>query len=295
MKICRFTLNSDSSAAPRLGVVRDDGVHDVTAATDALPALRWPVPLGDQLIVNLSTLRPRMEELAKGAPAIALDQVSLLSPVANPSKFVCGAGNWKHHGAPFGMMGFMGKAPTALAGPGEGVQIRWPDRTTVHEPELAIIVGRTAINVSEREALSYVAGYACAFDTTLKPEREDWAFCKSFDTYGTIGPWLVTADEIPDPSELSYKFWVDDDLRGERNFADLTGSPAQMLSFASTSMTLYPGDLILSGAADVGPVLPGETMTIEIPRIGRMSVKVVTSKYARSKPWTAEAAEPVAG
>ena len=285
MKICRFTLAADP-ATPRVGVVDDQGIHDVTSLAETLPPLRWPLPLGDQFITHLAELRPRMAELAKRQPAIALDAVSLLSPVANPSKFVCGAGNWKHHGAPFGMMGFMGKAPTALAGAGAGLHIRWPDRTTVHEPELAIIIGKLVDRpVSQADALSYVAGYACAFDSTLQPEREDWAFCKSFDTYGTIGPWLVTADEIPDPSELSYKFWVDDDLRGERNFSDLTGSPAEMIAFASTSMTLYPGDLILSGAADVGPVLPGETMTIEIPRIGRMSVKVVTSQHARSGPW----------
>ncbi len=287
MRICRFTLNSDASAQPRVGVVEDDGIHDVTAITDRLPPLRWPVPPGDQFIAALPQLRPQMAELARSQPAIALDAVSLLSPVANPSKFVCGAGNWNHMGAPFGMIGFMGKAPTALAGPGAGLQIRWPDRTTVHEPELAIVIGRECVNVSMEEALDHVAGYACAFDSTLKPEREDWAFCKSFDTYGTIGPWMVTADEIPDPSSLSYRFWIDDDLRGERSFADLTGSPAEMIAFASTSMTLYPGDLILSGAADVGPVQVGETMTMEIPRIGRMSVKVVRSAHARTAPWGA--------
>lgn len=288
MKICRFTLNSDPSASPRVGVVEDDGVHDVTKVTEALPPLRWPLPLGDQLIANLPDLAPRMAELAKSEPAIALDAVSLLAPVANPAKFVCGAGNWKHMGAPFGMIGFMGKVATALAGPSAGLQIRWPDRTTVHEPELAFVIGKTVDRpVSVDEALSYVAGYACAFDSTLKPEREDWAFCKSFDTYGTIGPWLVTADEIPNPSELSYKFWIDDDLRGERSFADLTGSPAEMIAFASTQMTLYPGDIFMSGAADVGPVLPGETMTIEIPRVGRMSVKASVSEHARSKPWGA--------
>ncbi len=289
MRICRFTSNSDASAAPRLGVVADDGVHDVTAATDALPNLRWPLPPGDQLIANLDTLRPRMAELAKNAPAIPLEAVSLLSPVANPGKFVCGAGNWKHHGAPFGMLGFMFKATSALAGPSEGLHIRWPDRTTLHEPELAVIIGKKAINVSQADALNYVAGYCCAFDTTLEKVHEDYAFCKSFDTYGTLGPWLVTADEIADPSELSYKFWIDDDLRGERNFSDLTGSPAEMIAFASSAMTLYPGDLVLSGAADVGPVLPGETMTIEIPRIGRMSVKVVTSANARPVPAPAAA------
>ena len=288
MKICRFTPKADAEALPRLGVVIGESVHDVTGVTDALPPLRWPVPLGDQLIANLGELRPRMEEMATRAPAIALADVNLLAPVANPSKFVCGAGNWQHMGAPFGMIGFMGKATSALAGPSEGLQIRWPDRTTVHEPELAFVIGRTIDRpVPVEEALDHVAGYACAFDSTLKPEREDWAFCKSFDTYGTIGPWLVTADEIPDPSTLGYRFWIDDDLRGERSFADLTGSPAEMIAFASTQMTLYPGDIFLSGAADVGPVLPGETMTIEIPRVGRMSVKAAVSEHARSRPWGA--------
>jgi 2,4-didehydro-3-deoxy-L-rhamnonate hydrolase len=282
MKICRFTMDDDRAAAPRVGVVDGNGVHDVTPVTEKLPSLRWPMPPGDQLIAHLADLLPALADLAERQPAVPLDAVALLSPVANPNKFICGAGNWKHYGAPFGIMGFMGKAASALAGPSEGLQIRWPDRVTLHEPELATVIGRECVNVSVDEALDYVAGYCCAFDTTLQPNREDWAFCKSFDSYGTIGPWLVTADEIPDPSELSYKFWVDDDLRGERNFADLTGSPAEMVAFASSAMTLYPGDLILSGAADVGPIAPGETMTMEIPRIGRMSVAVRVSANARA-------------
>lgn len=282
MHICRFNMRKDREDTPRLGLLEDGGVRDVTVATAHLPNLRWPLEPGDQLIANLPMLRPHIAELAAKAPLIPRDDVKLLSPVANPGKFVCGAGNWKHHGAPLGMMGFMFKATSANAGEGEGVQIRWPDRTTLHEPELAIIIGKTCTNVSEAAALDYVAGYCCALDTTLKQEREDFAFCKSFDTYGTLGPALVTADEIANPSALSYRFWINGELRGERNFADLTGSPAQLVAFASTAMTLYPGDVVLSGAADVGPVLPGEVMTIEIPKIGRMDVAVSVSKNART-------------
>jgi 2-keto-4-pentenoate hydratase/2-oxohepta-3-ene-1,7-dioic acid hydratase in catechol pathway len=264
--------------------VENGSLHDVTDVTEDLPSLRWPLPMGDQLIANLSELRGRMVELAAAAPAIELDTVRLLSPVANPGKLVCGAGNWQHHNAPLGMIGMMFKASSALVGAGEGLHIRWPDRTTLHEPELAVVIGRECSNVSEYEALDYVAGYSCAFDTTLKAVREDPAFCKSFDTYGTLGPWLVTADEIVDPSALSYRFWIDDDLRGERNFSNLTGTPAQLIAFASSAMTLYPGDVVLSGAADVGPVHPGETMTMEIPEIGKMSVAVVLSEQARAAP-----------
>jgi 2-keto-4-pentenoate hydratase/2-oxohepta-3-ene-1,7-dioic acid hydratase in catechol pathway len=281
MRICRFTLNSDPDARPRLGLMEEGGVRDVTAATDALPGLRWPLPPGDQLIANLAALRPRMEALAREAALIPRSEARLLSPVANPGKFVCGVGNWKHMGAPLGMLGFLFKVTSALAGEGDGCQVRWPDRTTLHEPELAIVIGRECANVSEAEALTYVAGYTGGLDMTMKEEKEFFSFCKAFDTFGILGPCLVTADEIPNPSDLSYTFLVNGEPRGERSFRDLTGSPAQLVAFASSVMTLKPGDVILSGAADVGPVAPGDVMTLEIPRIGRMDVPVTLSPLAR--------------
>jgi 2-keto-4-pentenoate hydratase/2-oxohepta-3-ene-1,7-dioic acid hydratase in catechol pathway len=281
MRICRFTLNSQPDAGPRLGLLEEAGVRDVTAATDELPALRWPLPAGDQLIANLDRLRPRIEALAKQAPLIARADVRLLSPVANPGKFVCGVGNWKHHGAPLGVLGFLFKVTSALAGEGDGCQVRWPDRTTLHEPELAIVIGRECANVSEADALNYVAGYTGGLDMTMKEEKEFFSFCKAFDTFGVLGPCLVTADEVPDPSGLSYTFFVNGEPRGERSFRDLTGSPAQLVAFASSVMTLQPGDVILSGAADVGPVVPGDVMTLDIPRVGRMDVPVSVSPLAR--------------
>jgi 2-keto-4-pentenoate hydratase/2-oxohepta-3-ene-1,7-dioic acid hydratase in catechol pathway len=281
MRICRFTLNADAEARPRLGLMEEAGIRDITAVTESLPALRWPLPLGDQLIDQLGVLRPKMEQLAHEAPLIPRDAVRLLSPVANPGKFICGLGNWSHHKAPLGLLGFLFKVTSAVAGEGEGVQVRWPDRVTLHEPELGIIIGKECTNVTEADALSYVAGYCCALDTTLKQEKEDYSFCKSFDTYGTLGPCLVTADEIADPSELSYRFWVNGELRGERDFRDLTASPAQLVAYASTAMRLHPGDVILSGAADVGPVAPGDVMRLEIPRVGRIDVPVLISPLAR--------------
>lgn len=284
MKICRFVEKDDPQQTSRLGLLDEDGIRDVTAATELLPPLRWPLPPGDQLIGNLSSLRERIETLALAARIIPRSAVRLLSPVANPGKFICGVGNWSHHKAPLGVLGFLFKATSALAGEGDGVQIRWPDRATVHEPELAIVIGKRCTNVTEKNALDYVAGYCCALDMTLKEVKEFFCFCKSFDTYGVLGPCLVTADEIGDPSALRYRFLVNDEVRGERNFSDLTGSPAQLVAFASSAMTLYPGDVILSGAADVAPVVSGDVMTLEIPRIGRMDVAVTLSPNARGKP-----------
>jgi 2,4-didehydro-3-deoxy-L-rhamnonate hydrolase len=277
MRICRYTLNAGQ---PRLGLLEEGGVRDVTAAAEQLPAVAWPLPPGDLLIGALPSLRDKIAELARAAPLTPRSAVRLLSPVANPGKFICGVGNWSHHKAPLGMLGFLFKATSALSGEGEGVQIRWPTRTTLHEPELAIIIGRRCTNVPEQHALEYVAGYCCALDMTMKEEKEFFCFCKSFDTYGVLGPCMVTADEIANPSDLGYRFFVNGELRGERQFKDLTGSPAQLVAFASRSMTLFPGDVILSGAADVGPVGIGDVMSMEIPRIGRMDVPVSLSPDA---------------
>ncbi len=281
MHICRFTRNDDPAQAPRLGLMEGDIIRDVTAATQSLPNMRWPLPAGDQFIAHLPQMREAITALAALAPSISRNAVKLLSPIANVGKFICGAGNWQHHGAPLGTMGFMFKASSANAGEGEGVQICWPNRTTLHEPELAIIIGQTCRNVSVKDALDYVAGYTCALDMTLKRVSEDYAFCKSFDSYGILGPCLVTADEVPDPCALTYQFWVNDELRGARKFADLTGSPAELVAFASSAMTLYPGDVILSGAADVGPVAIGDIMRLEISMLGGITVPVTLSRHAR--------------
>jgi 2,4-didehydro-3-deoxy-L-rhamnonate hydrolase len=274
VKICRFTRNDDPAQEPRLGLYEEGQVRDVTVVNGRLPPLRWPLAQGDQLIAHLPELMSEISIVAMNSQPILRDRVKLLSPVANPGKIVCGAGNWKHHGAPLGTMGFMFKATSALAGEGEGVRIAWPHRTTLHEPGLAIVIGRECKNVAVEQALDCVAGYSGALDMTMLRTQEDYAFCKSFDSFGVIGPCLITADEVPDPSAFSYRFQVNDDLRGTRSFADLTGSPAELVTFASSAMTLYPGDLILSGAADVAPVAAGDVMTLEIPGIGTMRVAV---------------------
>jgi 2,4-diketo-3-deoxy-L-fuconate hydrolase len=281
MKICRFTLKADAAAKPRLGLLSDDGIRDVTPVTEELPSLRWPLPPGDQLIAALPTLRPRMEALASNAPAIPRSEVNLLSPVANPGKFVCGVGNWKHHGIPMGVLGSLFKMTSAMAGESDGVALRWLDRQTVYEAELAWVIGRECTNISEGEFLDHVAGFTCGLDMTLTEDKEFLTFCKSFDTYGVLGPALVTPEEIGDPSDLSFKFWLNGELKEEWTFGQLTASPAQLTAYLSTVMTLHPGDVIFSGTPHVEPVVPGDLMSIEIPRIGRMDVPVSASPHAR--------------
>jgi 2-keto-4-pentenoate hydratase/2-oxohepta-3-ene-1,7-dioic acid hydratase in catechol pathway len=281
MRICRYVLKSDPGGQARVGVLGDDGIRDVTAATEALPVVRWPYPPGDQFIANLDRLRPRIAELAGGAQPVARDAVRLLSPVANPGKFVCGVGNWKHHGIPLGTLGSLFKVTSAMAGEGDGVALRWLDRQTVYEAELAWVIGKECTNVSEAEALACIAGYTCGLDMTLTEEKEFMTFCKSFDTYGVLGPALVTSDEVGDPSELSFRFWLNGALKEEWSFGQLTAGPAQLTAYLSTAMTFHPGDVIFSGTPHVEAVKPGDLMTVDIPRIGRMDVAVSASPHAR--------------
>ncbi len=281
MRMCRFRLKDNPLVGPMVGVYTETGIREVNNIIKTMPALRWPVPMGDQFIANFDRLRPEIERVAARTPYIPHELVEMLCPVANPGKLICGMGNWKHHGAPAGMMGFGFKAISALANPCDPVLIRWPHRATLHEPELGVIIGRECTGISEAEALNYVAGYTCAFDTTMKEEKETFSFCKSVDTFATFGPCFITPDEVPDPAALSYQFWVNDELRGERSFADQTGSVAFMIALAASTMTLYPGDILMMGAADVGPVVPGDVMSMEIEEIGRLDVSVALSPYAQ--------------
>jgi hypothetical protein len=122
MKICRYQLAPDGPI--KLGVVRGDMVHDVTAATDALPSVRWPYPAGDQVIANLDALRPAMEAIADSAEPLPLASVLLKNPVGNPGKFICGVGNYddvlKAGGHPR-RLGLLFKMTSAAAGESDGV------------------------------------------------------------------------------------------------------------------------------------------------------------------------------
>ncbi len=282
MKFCRFNDN-------RIGVVRDGKVYDVTAALDILPAVRYPYPMGDALIANLDRLRPRMEELAGKTDGIPAGQVRFLSPIANPTKIIGVPQNYEEHaleatadvgisqGKPRRQMedqGLFLKANSALVGPSEGVAVRFPERRTDHEAELGMIIGRQCTDVSYEDAMSYVAGFAIAMDMVVRGP-EDRSFRKSVDTYAVLGPWMVTADEIPDPGNLNFFLSVDGEVRQKNNTSNLILDLPGQIVWASKFYSLYPGDIIMSGTcAGVNRVGPGDVMHLEFDGIGAMDVPV---------------------
>jgi 2-keto-4-pentenoate hydratase/2-oxohepta-3-ene-1,7-dioic acid hydratase in catechol pathway len=277
MKICRY---EDASGGPvRIGVVDDDGVRDVSAVAAMLPSLRWPLPPGDLFIAHLEQLRPRMVELARTATAVPVDSVRLKSPVANPGKFICGAGNhkaiWATRAGSPRQHGLLFKMTSAAAGASDGVALRWPERVTFHEMEIAIVIGKQGTMIPADEALGYVAGYAIGLDMTMQG-KEFHDFNKSFDSYGVIGPWLVTADDIPDPSVLNFELKVNGQSRQKDTVGNLQLDVPHLIEYAASVMTLHPGDVIFSGTPpmSVGPVVPGDVMHAQMDRIGEMTVAV---------------------
>ena len=282
MKLCRFDDR-------RLGLVEDGRVRDVSAALETLPALRWPVPPGDQVIAHLDTLRPEIERAAAAAPALDIGAVRLLSPVANPSKIIGAPINYQAHideakADPdlrqdrtiktIADWGLFLKATSSLVGPSQGVALRFLDRRNDHELEFAAVIGRRGSDIAEHDALDHVAGYAMGFDMTLRgPELLSWR--KSIESYAVLGPWLVTADEIPDPGDIEFKLTVNGEVRQHASTASMNYGVAKLIAYASTHYTLHPGDIIFTGSPEgVAPVEPGDVMVGEAAGIGRMEVAV---------------------
>jgi 2-keto-4-pentenoate hydratase/2-oxohepta-3-ene-1,7-dioic acid hydratase in catechol pathway len=285
MKLARFDDD-------RLGVVQGETIRDVTAVLERLPAVRYPLPKGDPLIAHLPELRPAIEAAAKGAPAVPLVRARLLSPIANPGKVAAAPVNYTEHlkevlkdpGIHHNQLineihkaGVFLKAASSVVGPSAGVKLRFPDRRNDHEVELAVVIGKTASNVTAEDALGHVAGYCIGLDMTLRGPEER-SLRKSIDSYTVFGPWLVTADEIPDPGALDLSLAVSGETRQQANTRDLILSVPALIAFVTSFYTLHPGDVLMTGTPQgVGPLKPGDVMTARIEGIGEMTVAVAAA------------------
>jgi len=182
------------------------------------------------------------------APVVPLASIRLLSPIANPGKIIAAPVNYQKHLAEvksdvqihannpahtitIQQAGVFLKASSSLVGPGEGVALRMPERRTDHEVELAVVIGRTGSGVSRAEALQYVAGYTIGLDISIRGS-EDRSLRKSADSYTVLGPWLVTADEVPDPGRLDLQITVNGTLRQQSNTKNMILGVAELIELA---------------------------------------------------------------
>ena len=287
MKLCRYDDD-------RLGVVRGDQVHDITEAQTEIRNSSPYAMMGDAVIAALPAWRERFERLADRSPGKPIAQVKLLAPVARPTKLSCAPTNYQAHIAEMKAAsaqpgsqivsvqsskileaGMFLKANSSLVGPAEGIPIRFPDRRNDHEVEIVMVIGKTGSDIPRDKALDYVACYCLGLDMTVRG-REDRSFRKSVDGYAVAGPWMVTADEVPDPDALPLSLEVNGERRQSSNTADLIYDCRRLIEFASSFYTLYPGDLIYTGTPEgVGPVQPGDTIVCRSsPLFGELKVGV---------------------
>ena len=280
MKLVTFER---APGATRPGVLVDGGVVDVG---DAAPGLDSPDAQGvmESIIDGFDALRPELERAAERGPVLEISTVRLRAPLLRPGKILCCIGNyWEHAQREPRPLNMFLKSPDAVIGPGDTVVLpRWTDPYVFqHEAELAIVFKGPSKDVAPADYLEAVFGYTCLIDVSAREEgRRTWRagswMGKSFDTFAPLGPCIVTADEVPEPNALAVKFWNDGQLRHDYTTDDMEHRVPELVEFATGIMTMHTGDVLSCGTnhEGLGALQDGETVEIEIERIGRMSVTV---------------------
>ncbi|MFI6941777.1 fumarylacetoacetate hydrolase family protein [Streptomyces sp. NPDC050418] len=230
----------------------------------------------------------RIREAAAALPVLDAEGLRIGAPLARIGKVVCIGLNYHDHARETGAeipaepIVFF-KAADTVVGPNDTVLVPRKSVKTDWEVELAIVIGRTARYLeSDEEALAHVAGYAVSNDVS---EREfqierggTWDKGKNCETFNPLGPWFVTADEVPDPQALSLKLWVNGELKQDGTTAEQIFPVAEVVRYVSQFMTLYPGDIINTGTpAGVAMGQPepkpylraGDVVELEIEGLGR--------------------------
>jgi len=216
----------------------------------------------------------------------ALEDARLLCPLTAPEKIMCIGKNYADHcrelGSPLPERPVLfAKYCNALAGPGEEIQLPELSSMIDYEAELAVVIGKKCRNVSCEEALSFVFGYTCANDLTMRDAQKadgQWTRAKTPDGFCPVGPYLVTADEIADPQNLKIRLTLNGRLMKDSNPSQMVSSVAELVSYLSKTMTLKPGDLLLTGTPPgVGMgrdpqvfLKSGDRVCVEIEGIGHL-------------------------
>ena len=235
----------------------------------------------------------RLRELDPGALPVIEGNPRIGPCLSSVSNFVCIGLNYARHAAETGAELpkeplVFSKVTSALTGPYDRIVIPKGSTSTDWEVELGVIIGRECSYVSESDALDHVAGYCTYNDVSERDYQKNrggqWVKGKSAPTFAPMGPWLVTADEVPDPQNLSLKTWVNGAVMQDSNTSDMIFSVAKVISYLSEMMTLMPGDVIATGTPEgvaAGRTPPnflraGDLVEIEVEGLGKQQLDVVT-------------------
>ncbi|NOV00393.1 fumarylacetoacetate hydrolase family protein [Paenibacillus planticolens] len=298
MKLLTFSKNNSLT----LGIQTDSGVLDAAQAVQQLsPAFSVPATV-HEAIQGGAAATDALHQLVSLAlesdhrDSLLLSEASLTyGPcVTNPGKIICVGLNYRKHAeetnAPIPQYPILfNKFNNTLTGHGHDIALPRVTKEVDYEAELVIVIGKQAKYVSKEEALNHVYGYCCVNDLSardLQMRTAQWLLGKSCDDFSPLGPYLVTADEVGNPNDLKISTTVNGKVRQNSNTADMIFHCDEIVSYISQHMTLYPGDIILTGTPE-GVVLgdpvdkrvylkDGDVVTISIEKLGSLTNRMVS-------------------
>ncbi|WP_159499859.1 fumarylacetoacetate hydrolase family protein [Microbacterium sp. 18062] len=266
----------------RLGVVVGDLVHDASALVPIEAA-----GVGGALAALIRSGAALDADDVAAAPAFPLEGIEWEAPLPRPGKIIGAPANYFEHvdempdSSTVVEWGVFLKAGTSVLAPGGTIRLPYLDKRTDHEGELAVVIGRGGRDISLESARAHVFGYTCALDITVR-STEDRSTRKSFDTFTPLGPLVVTADELGSDGDLGLRLTVNGGLRQESTTAKLIYGVPELIAYASSVMTLEPGDVIATGTpAGVGPIVDGDVVEVSIDRVGSLRVEVTADGAIR--------------
>lgn len=279
MKLASYTVHG----RPSYGVVIGEGIHDIGGQLSAsAPTLRAAIASG--------ALDAAGRDAASKGPDYAISQVQLLPPITDPDKIICIGLNYKAHAAEGGFKipefpQLFSRLTNTLVAHGAPMIRPRQSGDFDYEGELAIVIGRGGRHIAVNDALHHVFGYACFNDGSIRDFQFKHSLTagKNFLSTGGFGPWIATADEIPDPTELTLTTRVNGAQVQHKGIDDMIFDVPTIVSYVSSWTQLLPGDVIATGTPEgVGfarkPPLwlkPGDTVEVEISRIGTLRNPIV--------------------
>jgi 2-keto-4-pentenoate hydratase/2-oxohepta-3-ene-1,7-dioic acid hydratase in catechol pathway len=264
-----------------LGVLKGDAVVDVSNVVRDIPHT-GPGSLMSGLIERWADYKGRLEAAVNQGSGVPVSQVRIRPPLPKPTNIECMAVNYMEDGTrsePAPINAFH-KSPSSIIGDGDTMVLPDVPATIFEgEAEMALVIGKRASNVSPAEAMSYIFGYLNFIDGSargLPPAGNTFYQMKSRDTFAPIGPFLVTADEIPDPNTLQVRLWVNGELKQSYNTSDMAHKIPRCLEWITSIHALEPGDIVATGTNHRGlsAFQNGDLIEIETEGLGRLRFHV---------------------
>ncbi|MFL6463574.1 MAG: fumarylacetoacetate hydrolase family protein [Bryobacteraceae bacterium] len=279
-----LTFEADGKVRPGV-LLETNGIFDLSTA--GFPSMLDVIEANSGDLRNLQKLLPE----ASADTAYSLGTVKLLAPIPKPRKLICVGLNYRDHATETGseipeVPTIFNKFATAVIAPGENIILPRVSKTPDYEAEFAFIVGRGGRHISAESWKDHVFGYTIVNDVSARDYQRattQWLMGKTFDTFAPMGPWIVTADSIPDPHNLDIRLEINGETLQDSNTRELIFKIPDLIAFLSSVFTLEPGDIVSTGTpAGVGVarkpprfLQPGDDVAVKIPAIGELRNPVV--------------------